>query len=73
MFDEFWIMLDLSLDLVLQPTDLFTDGLYRRFVCQPGFVGEVNDLYVRRPFRILGRGQQLRHGVEVDIQGSWVH
>jgi len=66
-------MLDLSFNLLLQATNLLTDGLYRWLVRQLGFVGEEDDLYVRRPFRILDPGRQLRHGVEVGIQCSEVH
>ena len=38
MFDELWIMLDLSFDLLLQATDLFASGLCGRIVGQLRFI-----------------------------------
>jgi len=66
MFDEFWVVLELSFDLLLQAIDLFTYGLYGWVVCKLRFVGGENDVCLQRPFRIPDRGQRLRHGVEVD-------
>lgn len=68
MLNEFWIMLDLSFDLLLQAIDLFADGLYGRIVYQLRLFGEENGVYVQRPSRIPDRGQQLRREAEV---GSW--
>jgi len=34
MLNEFWIMLDLSFDLLLQATNFFADSLYRHIVCK---------------------------------------
>ena len=65
-FNEFWIVLDLSFDLLLQALDLFADGLYGRLVYQLGSVWRHSDLYVQRPFRTPDRDLQLRYGAEGD-------
>lgn len=73
MFDEIWIMLQLSHNFMLQATELVVDGLVGMIKCKLRFERERMIMHARRPFQIPDRGQQLRRGVEVGIQRPGVH